>query len=728
MKNLKSIYKKIESRKSQDLDWNNFITQLRIEPTIIIRDIFKYTSDLLNEYVGQGVDEYPSDTESINYLYYDMSNLFERTHEPFFSDRLFANRFMNIFSNLSHSGQNKIYVVKGPAGSGKSTFLNNLLKSFEDYCHTDNGKLYSIIWKIDKSKILGEDYNKTVEIPCPSNDNPILLIPVEQRKEFLENILDDKSKDIIFNDKSYEWIFYKEPCAICNSIFQTLLDKLETPEEVFEMIFAKRFVFSKKMGTGLTIYNPSDEIPKTKIKTNRKIQDELDELFSDRLVEYKYSEFARVNNGVYGLMDIMENNDTRFNYLHGLVSENLHRIDDIEEETNSIFLVASNKFDNEKHSFMDRVQQVDINYILDVNTQLKVYKSKFGEETFKHFLPEVLENFARLVIASRLNTKNLIKEHWITKSEKYRKYCDLNLDLLKIEIYGGNIPQWLDEEDRKNFDMKTRKIIIDGAKQEGKDGFSERESINLMWDFLNRYTKENELVTIDKIVDFFRKLETNYNITSVLSESIEKLYGYTILQQIKECLYYYNVEKITEDILDYLCSLNYEIDETIFCKSTGNTFKLTNEFLQQKEKYLLKNASDKEIEEFRSRNLKRYISETLRSNSNICESEQFKELYNRYVYNLKSKSLQPFINNETFRQAIKDFGTNQFDSYDDNIKRNVQFLIENLQEKYDYTMDGAKYICVYVIDNKIAEKFSGELTSKDKEMEEELEESMSGIS
>lgn len=709
---IKDIYKKVESKKRTDLPWESYLDYVREKPFLLLRDIFKFTSDLVKSYVGEGINEYSGDSENINYLHYDTSKLFEKTYQPFFSDRLFSNRFMNLFSSLGSSGQNKIYVIKGPPGCGKSTFLNNLLRSFEEYTTLKEGKMYSIVWKIDSSKIPPFDKDNIVEIPCPSNDNPITLIPIDQREEFIKNFFDEETSEILYNNKDYEWIFYKEPCSICSSIFQAILDKTGSSEETFRMTYARRNVFDKRVGNGIAVYNPSDEIPKSKVKTNQRIQENLDELFPDRSINYKFSDFAKVNNGIYGLMDIIENNEVRFNYLHGLASENMHKVDNIEEETNSIFLVISNKPVSDESSFKDRIEEVNINYILDVETQIKVYKNKFGENIKDYFLPEVLENFSKLIIVTRLNNKNIVKEKWIKRPEKYQKYCDPELYLLKIGIYGGNIPQWLDEEDRKNFDMDTRRMIIDSADEEGKDGISERQSINLMWDFLSRYKKENEFITMDKVIDFFRSQKLG-KLTTKMIDSIEKVYNYTILQQIKECLYYYNVEKITEDILDYLCALNYDFGERVFCKDTGNTFVLDEEFLLQKERYLIKSKDNREIKDFRNRNLKRYISETSRYEDRVCESEQFNELYNRYIYNLKSRSLQPFMNNETFREAIKDFGTQQFESYDDNIKNNIKFLIDNLQDKFGYTVNGAKHVCVYMIDNGIAENFSDDDDTQD---------------
>ena len=77
----------------------------------------------------------------------------------------------------------------------------------------------------------------------------------------------------------------------------------------------------------------------------------------------------------------------------------------------------------------------------------------------------------------------------------------------------------------------------------------------------------------------------------------------------------------------------------------------------------------------------------------------------RYIYSLKEKVLEPFLNNENFRRAIKDFDREEFNAYDKRIKTDVTFLIKNLIRMYKYTPLGAREICIYVIDNDLASQY-----------------------
>jgi hypothetical protein len=92
----------------------------------------------------------------------------------------------------------------------------------------------------------------------------------------------------------------------------------------------------------------------------------------------------------------------------------------------------------------------------------------------------------------------------------------------------------------------------------------------------------------------------------------------------------------------------------------------------------------------------------------VTKTGLYQSLHERYVYNLKEKVLEPFLKNENFRRAIKDYDKEDFRTYDKRIREDITFMVRNLIEKYGYTEKGAKEICIYVIDNELAKTFSEE--------------------
>jgi len=304
---------------------------------------------------------------------------------------------------------------------------------------------------------------------------------------------------------------------------------------------------------------------------------------------------------------------------------------------------------------------------------------------------------------------------WIEEPKKYSLYCDENLQLLKMEIYTGHIPPWLLEEDVKRFTAKRRRRIIREAEKEGVKGFSGRDSIRIFNDFLSQCAREDKLITMSALYDFFtRKVdkETKEAVPKAFLDSLTRMYDYSILQQVKESLYGYNEEEISRDIQNYLWAVNFDPGSISVCTYTGDRLEITEPFLEGIEKRLLGPGPDQDKRHaFRKDVQKEYASRTLTQEIRLDgkpveETNLYAALHERYVHNLKEKVLDPFLENENFRRAIKAFHDEEFRTYDRKIQNDVRFLIRNLCNNHRYTEQGAQEVCVYVIDNDLARKFA----------------------
>ena len=178
---------------------------------------------------------------------------------------------------------------------------------------------------------------------------------------------------------------------------------------------------------------------------------------------------------------------------------------------------------------------------------------------------------------------------WISDPNKYRLYCDENLQLLKMEIYTGYIPGWLMEEDRKRLTAKWRRKIIAESENEGEHGISGRDSIKIFNEFFSAYAKKEKLINMSDLCKFFTKIRNSVKdlIPRGFLDSLLRMYDYTILQEVKESLYYYNQEQISREIQNYLFAINFEIGAVETCTYTGEKLVITEEFLDGIESRLL---------------------------------------------------------------------------------------------------------------------------------------------
>jgi len=380
MQNLNQNLSGLEQRSA--IPFEGFLSELATNPPLVIRNVFQVFHDMMKAYVGEGLDEYSDDPESIHYVHYDFGRLFVAgTDHPFFADRLFSNRLISLVEAWKRGAQqNKIYLFKGPPGCGKSTFLNNLLMKFEEYANTDAGLRYEAVWRFDR-KILGglrdfenhpvleklshlldsslpdqaelvndngshnslqgseaymaADYlaGDYVEVPCPSHDNPILMIPKQHRREFLDDLFkNDEFKWKLSTEKEYGWVFRDNPCTICSSLYEALLDRLQSPQNVFDMLYARPYRFNRRLGEGISVFNPGDKPLRQNIMSNAILQRRINSILSDsNQVKYIFSQYAKTNNGIYALMDVKSHNTDRLIELHNIISEGVHKVEDIEE-------------------------------------------------------------------------------------------------------------------------------------------------------------------------------------------------------------------------------------------------------------------------------------------------------------------------------------------------------------------------------------------------------------
>ena len=754
-----------DSGQHEMLSFDGFLEQVRKNPQGNLRNVFQLFYDLVMSSVDVGKGVYLGDPEIETLLDYDCSRLLSSgADNPFFADRIFSNRLVRLVESLKRGAQqNKIYIFDGPPGCGKSTFLNNLLHKLEEYANTPEGMRYEVVWRLEREALgdhrtyqpgpllekihmlldeasdprraqpnengpagsdqmgqAGCDLNAPVlDVPCPSHDHPILLVPKKHRWRFLQDLLDDgEFKERLFSLKEYEWVFRDNPCTICLSIFQALLEKLGSINAVLNMVWARPYHFSRRMGMGVSVFSPGDEARKPPFFMDHALERRLNDLLQEsHQIHYIYSRYARTNNGVYALMDIKSNNIRRLVNLHNIVSEGLHKVDIIEESVDSLFLAVMNPEDKadikDIQSFLDRIQYVNLPYVLDFNTEVRIFVNVFGQQIMDDFLPRVLHNFARVIIATRIEEQSEALKDWLEDPGQYSLYCDQNLQLLKMELYAGNMPRWLKNADVKKFSTTIRRKLWLESGKDGRDGLSGRDSIKIFSEFYAGAVKKDKLIDMAALRHFFTKVRKDLLefIPEGFLDALKSMDDYTVLQQVKESLYYYNEERISKDIQNYLFALNFELGYKGLCAYTGETIEVSEEFLQNIEQKLLGSEVDaSQRQGFRKDIQAAYAAQTLTdemmvSGLSLTQTKLYQDLHGRYVHNLKAKVMDPFVINTNFRNAIKEFGSESFKTYDKKIRNDVSYMMHNLKKNYNYTFQGAKEICINIIDQELVQKY-----------------------
>src|ERR671922_101039 len=99
-------------------------------------------------------------------------------------------KLVNVFKSAAqgYGTEKRVILLHGPVGSAKSTIVRLLKKGLEEYSKTPEGALYTFSWTGLDQDGSGETLRFSDEMPCPMHEEPLHLIPMEFRDQFLQEL------------------------------------------------------------------------------------------------------------------------------------------------------------------------------------------------------------------------------------------------------------------------------------------------------------------------------------------------------------------------------------------------------------------------------------------------------------------------------------------------------------------------------------------------------------
>ena len=352
--------------------------------------------------------------------------------------------------------EKRILLLHGPVGSSKSTMARLLKKGLEAYSRTDGGKTFTYSWRLPASVAAAEGEQETV-LPCPMHEEPLLLIPLEARREVLAAI-NEKLPD------GRKIRLYGDVCPFCRKIQADLMELYGGDwRKVIDHVSVHRLVLSEKDRRGIGTFQPKDE----------KNQDST-ELTGDinyrKIAEYGSDSDPRAfsfdgelniaNRGIVEFIEVLKL-DVAFLYdLLGASQEHMIKPKKFAQTyIDEVILGHTNEPEYKKlqgnemmEAFRDRTIKIDVPYNIRLDDEVKIYLKDFSTERIKgmHIAPHTVEVAAMWAVLTRLAEP---KKAGITKMQKLKLYN------------GKSIP---------GFTEDSIKELKEEAPREGMQGISPR--------------------------------------------------------------------------------------------------------------------------------------------------------------------------------------------------------------------------------------------------------------
>lgn len=641
----------------------------------------------------------------------------------------------------------KLLMLHGPNGSSKSTTVECIMKGLEEYSRSAEGTLFRFNWVFsdvfDRDKFgftttstpapaapTGGTYahieaeQLSSRIACDMRDNPIFLIPREDRAEILLAAYRARG---LAPERLPVHALEGDLCQKCREIFDTLLNAYQGDwKRVMQHVQVERFFISKRYRVGAVAIEPQVNVDATARQTgfDMKSIHVPTVLQSASLVE-PVGNLIDANRGIVEYTDFFKRPLETNKYLLTTIEKNTISLPSYMAYTDLVMTATSNekqlclfKRDPDFGSFKGRFELIKVPYLLEFSKEERIYEdhlAALGHQ--KHVAPHtgfVASLWAVLTRLKRPRSKNYPG----SLGNLVGKLSPIH----KAHLYDrGQAPDELTDQERRELAANLDKIrgefedheeefegLLDAA-YEGRRGASPREMQTLLADAaafpefpclspLAVFRALRELVKDVSVYDFLRLTpQSGYCDNPRFIDDVEAEYRKVVEEEIQDAMDLVSEREYARLFDDYF------IHVRAFARGEKVRHRQTTELEEPDEELMGEVERAVEIKEkpdqFRKNLVTRIAAYSIehpgvRIDMKVLFGDLFRALKSDF-YKKREKQIE-----QLFRDILK-FRTDDWKGLIPTQKKAVRRSLARLKVRYGYCLQCAKETVAYVLKHRL---------------------------
>lgn len=412
---------------NEEMSFSDYLSLVYKNPKLA-RTAYQYLYDMIMSKGTKKIERYRK-----TYIHY---NFFDSVEIPIFGLEETLHQLVQFFRGAAggYGPERRVLLLHGPVGSSKSTILRCIKRGLEKYSLTDDGAWYTFKWV---NLPTGKDdgiYTQT-EDESPMHEDPLKLLPIDIRKQFLKELNDIYIEQVPEKDRTsaYKINVEGELDPRSKKFMKELLVKYkgDWQQVVENHIIVIRKTHSETDRMGIATFQPKDEKNQDSTELTGDINwGKLPHFGTDsdpRAFNFD-GEFCVGNRGIVEFIEVLKLAKEFLYDLLGASQERQIKPKKFPQVSVDTVLVGHTnnpeyerlKNDQTMEALRDRTVKIDVPYLLRWSEELKILEYYYGNGKVKqHIAPHTLEIAALWTVLTRLQDDKDGKINLVEKAKLY---------------------------------------------------------------------------------------------------------------------------------------------------------------------------------------------------------------------------------------------------------------------------------------------------------------------